>query len=157
MITVTQMCVAQNNDINISSQLFYPSHNCRVVHSDQKGKTLPFSWSTMNLPADHPFQANNLIKINNLIGKAGKPVNPFIWKQPLAVWSQKIQVEDQRIDLAGNPVGNWVKWSIYPPVYGIKQRHTEPILICTQTCIWLLPIHEEHAVLQSEEVLWAVC
>jgi len=74
----------------------------------------------MNLLADHPLQANDLIKISNLIGEAGKPVIPFIWKQPPAVPSQKIQVEDQRIDLAGNPVGDWVKCSIYMPVYGIS-------------------------------------
>jgi len=74
----------------------------------------------MNLLANHLLQANDLIKINNPIGKAGKPVIPFIWKQPLAVPSQKIQVKDQRIDLTGDPVGNWVKCSIYMPVYGIS-------------------------------------
>jgi len=34
--------------------------------------------------------------------------------------AEKIQVKDQRIDLAGDPVGNWVKHSIYMPVYGIS-------------------------------------
>jgi len=74
----------------------------------------------MNLPADHSLQANDLIKINNPIGEAGEPVISFVWKQPPAVPSQKIQVEDQRIDLAGDPVGDRVKRSIYMPVYGVS-------------------------------------
>jgi len=72
----------------------------------------------MNLPADHALTAAELIRINNPIGAAGEPVLPFIWKQTSTATSQKIQVEDQRLNPAGNPVGDRVKRAIYMPLFG---------------------------------------
>jgi len=72
----------------------------------------------MNLHANHALQAANLMKINNPIGTAGEPAIPFVWKQTLTATSQKIQVEDQQLNPAGNPVGDQVKCSIYMPIYG---------------------------------------
>jgi len=72
----------------------------------------------MNLPADHALTAAELIKMNNPIGAAGEPVIPFIWKQPSTATSQKIQVEDQRLNPDGNPAGVRVKRAIYMSLFG---------------------------------------
>jgi len=72
----------------------------------------------MNLPADHALTAAELIKMNNPIGAAGEPVIPFIWKQPSTATSQKIQVEDQRLNPDGNPAGARVKRAIYMSLFG---------------------------------------
>jgi len=72
----------------------------------------------MNLPVDHAITAQDLAEVNNLLGEATNPVIPFAWKQ-LVVTSIKIQVEDQRLNEAGNPVGTRVKRSIFMPQYGL--------------------------------------
>jgi len=48
--------------------------------------------------------AQDLAKVNNLLQEATHPVIPFAWKQPVAA-SIKIQVEDQNLNEASNPVG----------------------------------------------------
>jgi len=72
----------------------------------------------MNLPVDHSIKDFELEEVNNPLGEATNPIIPFAWKQPV-VTSFKIQVEDQRLNETGNPVGPRVKRSIFMPHYGL--------------------------------------
>jgi len=71
----------------------------------------------MNLHVYHTLQVADLIKINNLLASCCRRSGHFVWKQPLTATNQKIQVEDQCLNAAGNPVGHQVKCSIYMPIY----------------------------------------
>ncbi len=73
----------------------------------------------MNLPINHLITDAELVQVNNPLGEAGDPVMPFAWQQP-TVTSHKIQVEDQRLNPAGNPVGEKVKQAVFMPQYGMS-------------------------------------
>ena len=74
---------------------------------------------TMNLPHDHPIKESELTAANNPLGNARDPVIPFAWQQP-ATTNQKIQVEDQHLTPARNPVSKRIKHSIFIAAYGMS-------------------------------------
>jgi len=73
----------------------------------------------MNLPLDHPLKESDLARLNNPLGDTRELVFPFIVKAKILA-NQKIQVEDQWLTAAGNPIGDQVKRSIQMPYFGLN-------------------------------------